>query len=97
MRASHLFLTELVVFLNGLFDAPLAVEASGEYDEIARCELRDAFGCFDFRFAFEEVAGFLRVVMPVEIGRVFCPYRPQENAEFFEVFVKGTADLNLQC
>src|SRR3989344_7370869 len=84
-KGAHLFIA--VVLADGLLDDPGAAEALGKGYEVALSDADGARGGLHRYVAFEEVAGFFGIVMPVEARGFFRPDRPGLSAQLLQSFL----------
>ena len=82
-------LSEVVVFFDGFLDVPGALEVLGENDQIARAETHRILAVFvrNGYFAFEQKAGFLLCILPVEGAGLAFPDWP--GLAGFDFLVRG--------
>jgi len=87
-------LTELIMFFNRTFYNPNTFKAFGESDEIPFSETDIAVFSFDSHFALQEITYFLLVVIPLESGYLFLPYRPRTNTQIAQRLLRGFFHLD---
>src|SRR5215470_10227769 len=88
------FLAELVVLSHGLVDVPGAAQSLGKGDQIALADLHFALVSLDRYLSFQEIAGFLLVVVPVKSRPFLCPDWPGHDRELLEPIFIRSLDLD---